>query len=628
MNKSKVVPYTKAVTMPGVNQASGYNSIEKETATGDTTYNIWLTRIASTIKWRQSRYDKDWKRAYSMYNGIHWRDMIETDPSSDQARDRITVNVTMSNVLNIVPFLMSQNPKFVCKARKEESVKAAELQSEVLNYEYEQRDMHTQVKRSVYDCVEIGHGIIKIGYALELNEAAKKSDGVIDYASYIKEDSPFVKRICPLHFLIDPTASENNLETARWCAEIFFVSLQDLCANQRYDQSVISKIKKGIYTPGTKSTVFDNLSDASMESLTNNGFGTVSQAFPENNICVGYEVWDKKHRKYYIFADSVPEPLIEKDWPYDYIDNFPYLKVDYIPLQDDLYGVGIPYTIEDQQFELNRVRTSAFEHRRRFNRKYTAVEGQLDTTEANKLVNGEDGTVIFVKAQNAIMPIQEANMSQDTLVVESMIKDDVRQMTGSDALISGGQLPSRTTQGEVQTRTSLFRLKLDDRADAIDKFIIKIGVQVLQHIKNNYRTERVVQLVGLKGVNWVTLTSADIKEEVDVSMESIAAPKIDPQVDRQQRMTIWQATMQALPLVQAGLLKVDFNQLFAWVMESFGYKDIGRFFDFSLVVQPELQQTQGQQQVPQIASQSTQPGDQMQQNGINAIFGQMNGGMQ
>jgi hypothetical protein len=563
-----------------------------------------------------------------MYNGIHWRDMIETDPSSDQARDRITVNVTMSNVLNIVPFLMSQNPKFICKPRKPEKDKVAALQSEILNYEYEQREMHAQVKRSVYDCVIIGHGIVKVGYALEIDEAAKKSDGAIDYASYIKEDSPFVKRICPLHFLIDPTASENNLETARWCAEIFFKPLQDVCANTRYNPSVITKIKKGFYTPGTKSTVFDNLSDASMESLNAQGFGTVSQAFPENDLVVCYEVWDKKHRKYYIFADNVPEPLLEKDWPYEYIDNFPYLKVDYIPLQDDLYGVGIPYTIEDQQFELNRVRTSAFEHRRRFNRKYTAVEGQLDTTEANKLVQGEDGTVIFVKAQNAILPIQEANMSQDTLVVEGMIKDDVRQMTGSDALISGGQLPSRTTQGEVQTRTSLFRLKLDDRAEAIDKFVRKVGVQVLQHIKNNYRTERVVALLGLKGVNWETLSSSDIKEEMDVSMESIASPKVDPMVDRQQRMTIWQQAMQSLPLVQAGLIKIDFNQLFAWVMESFGYKDVGRFFDFDLVVQPPLQQIDGQQQQPQIVQQSPQAGDLAQQSGINAIFGQMNGGIQ
>jgi hypothetical protein len=220
------------------------------------------------------------------------------------------------------------------------------------------------------------------------------------------------------------------------------------------------------------------------------------------------------------------------------------------------------------------------------------------------------------------MPIQDAAMSQDTLIVEQMIKEDIKNATGSDALLSGGNLPSRTTSGEVQTRTNLFRLKLDDRAEAIDNFVLEVGVQVLQHIKNNFRTERVIALLGLKAINWETLSTEDIKEEMDVSMETVAAPKVDPMVDRQQRVAIWQQSMQALPLIQAGLLKIDFNQLFAWVMESFGYKDLGRFFDFDLVVQPPLQETQGQQ--PQMSSPNTEDQSQIG-NPMSQLGGLMGG---
>lgn len=626
MNRN-IVPYTKTVTMPGTNLASKYDSVHGESVDSDC--EKWLKKLSDTLRWRKSNFDKDWQRAYSMYNGIHWRDVIESDPSSDQPKDRITVNVTMSNVLNIVPFLLSTKPKFVCKPRKPEKDRVASLQSEVLNYEYEQRKMHKQVKSAVYDCVEIGHGIVKVGYALEIDEARRKKDGVISYESYIKEDSPFVKRIPPRHFLIDPCASENNLETAEWCAEIFFNSFKNVCANSRYDQKVLNKMKEKVpgYIPGTKQTVFDNLSDASMDALIPDTYATESKLTPENDLVVLYEVWSKRERKYYILADSVCEPLLVKDWPYDYIDNFPYIKVDYIPIQDCLYGVGIPYTIEDQQFELNRVRTSAFEHRRRFNRKYTAIETAVDTTEAQKLVNGPDGTVIFVKQQNAIMPIQDAAMSQDTMIVEQMIKNDIQSATGSDSLISGGDLPSRTTSGEVQTRTNLFRLKLDDRAEAIDNFVLEVGVQVLQHIKNNFRTERIVGILGLKGINWETLSKEDIKEEMDVSMETVAAPKVDPMVDRQQRVAIWQQAMQSLPLIQAGLLKIDFNQLFSWVMESFGYKDVGRFFDFDLVVQPPLQQTEGQAQ-PSVVGQSPRAEDQQQQGNPMSMLGGIMGGIQ
>jgi hypothetical protein len=112
---------------------------------------------------------------------------------------------------------------------------------------------------------------------------------------------------------------------------------------------------------------------------------------------------------------------------------------------------------------------------------------------------------------------------------------------------------------------------------------------------------------------------------MDVSMESVAAPKVDPMVDRQQRVAIWQQSMQALPLIQAGLLKIDFNQLFAWVMESFGYKDIGRFFDFDLVVQPPLQQVDEQsQQQPTISSPNTE--DQSQIGNPMSQLGGISGG--
>jgi hypothetical protein len=608
---ANIVPYNKQTTLRSANSPNK-NSYEFDYGDSDSVCVRWLKKIEQTLRWRRSNFDKDWKRAYEMYNGVHWRDIVETDPSSDQARDRITVNVTMSNVLSIVPFLISNKPKFICKPRRPEKDKVAQLQSEILNYEYEQRKMHKQVKAAAYDCVEIGHGIVKVGYALEIDKSKLKSDKSIQYESYIKENAPFVKRICPFYFLIDPCASENSLETAEWCAEIFFKSKRDLCANTKYNQTVINKIKSGIYNPGTKSTVFDSLSDANV-ATANDSYGTDDKlSYDDDDNIVLYELWSKRDRKYYILASGVHEPLLEKDWPFDYIDNFPYIKVDYIPIQDCLYGVGLPYTIEDQQFELNRVRTSAFEHRRRFNRKYTAIDTAISEAEANKLVNGPDGTVIFVKQQNAIVPIQEANLTQDHYAVEAMIKDDIRNLTGNDSLIQGGNLPSRTTSGEVQTRTNLFRLKLDDRAESINNFILEIGTQVLQHIKNNYNTDRLIALVGLKGINWERLSAEDIKEEMDVSMESVAAPKVDPMIDRQQRVAIWQQSIQALPLVQAGLLKIDFNQLFAWVMESFDYKDIGRFFDFDLVVQPPLQQVDGQSQQQETQLSSPNSEDQSQ----------------
>lgn len=600
MNLKNIKPYTKQTTMP-----SGSKVDKPESKTGMSTYEIWLSRLNSTLRWRMNKYDKDWNRAYRMFNGSHWRDVQEEDPSSDQVRDRITVNVTMSSVLNIVPFLMTSSPEFHCKPRKPGTTVSATLQQAILNYEWEQRDMNSQVKKAVYDGAKIGHGIVKTGYILELDSSISKAEGEIFYEDYIKESSPYIKRICPFHFLIDPTASENNLETARWCAEIFYKTQRDIVANDKYDASVRNKIKSGIYTPTYKNTTLMQ-TESNLNNLTKE---TDDPQLPESQLCMLWEVWDKKYRKYYVFADNVPEPLLEKDWPYEYLDNFPYVKFDFIPIEDDLYGVGIPYSIEDQQFELNRIRTSAFEHRRRFNRKYQVLQG-LNESELNKIAEGEDGAIVRVPQMGAIAPIEDASIPQDTQLVEAMIRADVQELTGLDALLRGGQLPSRTTAGEVSTRTSLFRLKLDDRVEGVDKFVLKAGNQILQHIKSNFTSERIIEIVGEQGAYWETLTPQMIKDDVDVSMETISAPKVDPLLDRQQRLQIWQISTQLLPLIQAGLVKIDLNELFGWVLESFGMKDVGRFYQSALTPQAPLKEVPVQPNLNNLSSQPQQNGTQ------------------
>lgn len=583
-----------------------YNSYEsniipalekKEKGSGNYDYEIWMSRLRSTLRWRQNYWngDKNWNRAYDMFRGKHWRDQQEDDPSSDQLKDRITVNVTQSSILNILPFLMTSHPDFQGKARKPSKTESVKLQTSMLNYEYTQREMHPQAKKSGYDAAICGHGITKTGYNLELDEAISKVEGEINYKDYVKKDAPFAKRVSPFFFLIDPEAEEASLETARWCAEIFFKTERDILANNRYSGSVRNKIKNGTYPLKYKNAIFGvHHDDPTLNNLTKE---TDDPALPESRLAMLYEVWDKKYKKYYVFADGVPDPLIEKDWPYAYLDGVPYIKVDYIPLPDELYGVGIPYQIEDQQFELNRNRTYAFEHRRRFSaRKYEVLKG-VDEGEFTRFMNGEDGVGVRVQQMGSIMPIPDAPMPEDTQLVEAMIKSDIQDQTGLDALMKGQNLPDRTTSGEVSTRTSLFRLKLDDRIEAIDKFILKIGTQVLQHIKGNYLTERVIEIVGESGAYWETLTFEQIKEEVDISMETISAPKVDPLLEREQALHIWQISMQALPLIQAGVLRIDLNQLFGWMMEKFGIKDVGRFFADALIPQAPLQeQPAGQQQ--------------------------------
>lgn len=608
----------------------------REPKTGEDVYELWQDRFSGALGWRQNHWngDKAWKRAYRMFRGDHWRVMMgdQDDPASDAVRDRITVNLTGSTILSFLPFLVRKNPEFLVTARRPKFLVAAAIQRAILNYEWQQRKMQKQIKRAAADMSIIGHGIIKTGFILDINEDAAKNpnaDGKISYESYIVKEAPYIKRVSPFMFLFDPEAPEHDLESSRWCAELFFKPLNDVLANKQYDPKVLKSIKDGVETPKTVQSYL---------AQTNGGneplFSKEELRQSDLERVVLAEVWDKKHMKYYVFAVGVTKPLIERDWPYPYLTQFPYVMVQFIPIPDEHYALGIPRWIEDQQFELNRVRTSMFEHRRRFNRKYLALEGAVDEGEMNKLEAGPDGTVVVVRDINAVRALEEARLSSDQLQTEAVIKQDVREITGADELLRGGGLPSRTTATEVSARTNLVSLKLEDRIDAIDEFVKEICFQLLQHVKQNYITDKIMKVAGPQGVYWVNFTRDDIQGDFDIDIETTSAEKVDSTTQRAQALQILQIVTQNLQvLVQSGM-QINITELFRYVFEQFGVPDLARIFPVLGIPAEPVNEPDGtsggagQQVNTEVPAASLLPGNMATNPGqMNAAqFGQLFGG--
>lgn len=566
--------------------------LEKEPTKGAAAGEFWLSRFDRALRFRQNHWngDKAWKKYLNLYRGKHWAASTEDsdDVSSDNVRDRITVNITGSTVLNLVPFLIRQNPQFLVKPRKPEDVISAALQEEILNYVWKEFDMQPQARAAALDACIVGHGIVKTGFNLDIDESFEKEVDTIEYRDYIRREEPYIHRVSPFLFLFDPEAPEHDLKSARWCAEIFFKPLQDVLTNDRYSELVRRKIRNGDVSP---SSVMSVMKQADPDDLT----FQEDQDSGDLNRIVCFELWDKRTKKYYVFAHGVHEPLVERDWPFPYLEGFPYEMYAFIPVPDEPYPLGLPASIEDQQLELNRIRTSMFQHRRRHNRKYTAIEGMVDPDELVKLTMGEDGTIVTVKERGAIEPIQDAKLSSDQYQIESVIKQDIRELTGSDELARGGNLPSRTTATEIQTRSRLLGLKLEDRIEGWDNFIENVGRKILQHIKANYITDKVIKIAGIQGVYWVKYTPEDIQGEFDMALDSTSGEQTDPVVDRQQAIQIMQILLNAAPILMQTGVPVNWSELFKWVFKKFGsLKDIQRFFPPSGAVDLPLQQVSQQ----------------------------------
>lgn len=549
----------------------------KDTSDKDEKYKVWHNRIHSALQWRANhKYGtKVWDRCYELYKGEHWSNPDDEDlPKSDARRDRVTVNVIGSTVQNFIPFFISSRPKFVLHPQKPDSVLSASLQQSVVNYEYKERKMHKQVKRSVLDCVICGTGIIKTGYNIELDEAINTAEGEIVYADYIKAEASYARRVSPYNFIFDPCSSENDLSSADWCAEIIYMKKVDILNNSNYLKSTINAIKGGMYTIQSKKDLMNP-----DRSILSDDFEYTNE---DDEMSVCFEVWSRRHRKYFLFASGVLPPLVEKDFPYPYLDGFPYIQLEFIPNPECPFPFGLPYALEDQQLELNASRTRMFQHGRRFNRKYEVLKN-VEESEADKLVEAPDGTYIIVPQVGSINPIADAPLSQDQLVIEGTIKEDIRQISGADALIQGGALPSRTTAGEVNARGSLFRLKLEDRVEAIENGILELAAHTLQHCQANMIKSRVVKIVGPEGEYWQEFTVEDIQDPVGIEMESVSAPRTDPQIMRQQALQMFQILMSQMQVIMGLQIPINWVELFKWMFEKMEIRDVGRFFAPSLV---------------------------------------------
>lgn len=598
---------------------------------------LWQDRIKSCIKWRREvcfNGDKVWRRCYELFAGKHWSQAdVNQTPTSDLPAELIRINRINSTIEDFLPFYLRREPEFLVRTKTErpDATTIGQLQSRVLNYFWHEKSINDQVRAVLQDWLIIGHGVVKTGFARELNidKVGEKRQGFIDYNEAIRSEEPFAYRINPFKFYYDPNASDHTLGTARFTFEIITRPIADIVSDRRYSQSVRNDIISGKERIGTAKSFLSAFQDDKKFN-----FLGVADDIAKQEMGILYEVLDKKFQKYYIFADNILQPLIDDTWPYDYLDSFNYVMFRFKEIPDQHYPIGLPFLLQDIQVELNRHRTKAYHHMRSTNRRY---EYNPDTIgdEISKFESEAGIAVIANKDPTGapgIRPIPEASMSFDTERFENLMDKDWRELSGSDALARGGPLPARTTATEINTRAQLFGLKSEGKVEIVDACIAKIGRQLLQHIQANAKRDLIIRILGknipIDQPVFQTVTPEDIQHEFELDVRTVSVEAIDPQVDRQQRL---QALQTLISMAQAGYQGVDFNELIAWVMESFDIKDISRFIPSGVHYIAPVEGGNGQtaRQVstelpPNQTRSRAQPGPTVESSVLGSLLGQLN----
>lgn len=580
-----------------VNRASA--PVVEETGDAEKDGPLWMSRIMKTIHMRMEadNGDRHWQAYRNWFNGKQWQFEDTGKNSWDLYSDTITSvytnNIVQSIASAYMPFLLNGKIEFKVKPKpnRPNDANAAEIHTSLLNYEWNERECTEQVKKVIDDVVVIGHGIAETSYVVEVDEARRKGQGNIEYRDYVKRDAAIVEWVDPHDFLHDLTGRDGTPRTGRWAARRTWIPIANVVANKRFDTNVVRLIESGAASHNlTSRSAYRNDARFSAGGI----FGKdLAVRIPEESSIALWEIWDKGHRQVITMAEGLPYPLAVEPWRYPYLDGVPFVMIQFLRAEGLLYPIGVARQLKDPQLQANRIRTQQIQNVRAQKNMYGATDG-VKKEDIEDFANLPPLSVIRMERNNDLFAIDNPQINRDNLILGQAVEADGAKATGADAIFQGETPAARTPAGVVTTQVNVMRLKADDKVQNVENGVNEIARQMLQHLKANRIQSDVVEIVGLLGSQWREYSHAEIQAETDVTVSYFAAPKSNPDVERQQKTQVIQVAAQIDPLMaQSGSpYRINFVEAFAWLLKSFpDFQDVGRFFTPALSVPPELQQT-------------------------------------
>lgn len=580
-----------------VNRASA--PVVEETGDAEKDGPLWMSRIMKTIHMRMEadNGDRHWQAYRNWFNGKQWQFEDTGKNSWDLYSDTITSvytnNIVQSIASAYMPFLLNGKIEFKVKPKPNRpgDANAAEIHTSLLNYEWNERECTEQVKKVIDDVVVIGHGIAETSYVVEVDEARRKGQGNIEYRDYVKRDAAIVEWVDPHDFLHDLTGRDGTPRTGRWAARRTWIPIANVVANKRFDTNVVRLIESGAASHNlTSRSAYRNDARFSAGGI----FGKdLAVRIPEESSIALWEIWDKGHRQVITMAEGLPYPLAAEPWRYQYLDGVPFVMIQFLRAEGLLYPIGVARQLKDPQLQANRIRTQQIQNVRAQKNMYGATDG-VKKEAIEDFANLPPLSVIRMERNGDLFAIDNPQINRDNLILGQAVEADGAKATGADAIFQGETPAARTPAGVVTTQVNVMRLKADDKVQNVENGVNEIARQMLQHLKANRIQSDVVEIVGLLGSQWREYSHAEIQAETDVTVSYFAAPKSNPDVERQQKTQVVQVAAQIDPLMaQSGSpYRINFVEAFAWLLKSFpDFQDVGRFFTPALSVPPELQQT-------------------------------------
>ena len=447
---------------------------DKDASNKEELYKVWQSKIQTAKDHHEKFKGKELREYREAYEGKQW-----TSEQKAKYNNEVVDNMVYMVVSTLGPAIGMSRPEIYVTPMKssvtingkptDPSLSAARLKT-LLDFMWKKLDLEVEFRKTIDDSL-IGHdGAFYTGYDMETFETFDEEGDSIDL---IESENIVCRRIDPDFILKDLMSTDPDLKDARWIAIKWQRNLSEV------KEDNLLKNTSSLQPNGT--VKFDKITQRFSFAIADRTGGQ-PQTEPSDKWAEsveGYDIWDKKNRKFYSLVTTHDKFLREEDrWPLEYTGNgFPIdlLWYNYNPMNGyALSDTGLYLT---KQYALNFLESLQIDHAdiqsnvKLILNKKNLTGGQ----DVEKWASGPAWSYLYAKgdATTAAAVLTGGPGASDLFSTIQALKRDILQQVGVDQFMVGS--PEKLeTAGEVSAITQRSTAKHAFRARAVERFEGKV----------------------------------------------------------------------------------------------------------------------------------------------------------
>lgn len=427
---------------------------------------FWQKTFIHTEKAMESEH-KLWRRLHRQFR-LDFSDLLDLD--SEKVK-KISQFYPLTR--QIIASIVFQNPRIFFKVDNPDKAFQAEIMQRTINGALEMSDAKSHIQQMVFDALFAYRGIIKT-----LVNPQGDDDLVPPYIANDTMQNGMVTsmRISPFNFFPDLCTPNHVPGYMRYAYEKMLVPEDFVQADNRLKNK--AKIKP-ITEEERESLMLDDWEENEA------GEDSKRQAKEDLKVIGKYvllrEVHDRVHKKQYIFAAGVREPVLEIDHPFlagetrmepdpltgemvateDFqpkggflvMNGTPYTTLAFDATPEEFYGLPMMAYAEDTQIGIVESVTRRNDGVKRNSRTILGRKGeQANNPDVGEdLDKAHDGTIIWVDdVNNSFQEMPQSTPPADQLGLESDMRNYQEQILNVSSLTSGGGPRRTATQAALE----------------------------------------------------------------------------------------------------------------------------------------------------------------------------------